>query len=89
MSTMKKLGDEELEQVSGGYIFNSYDLVTEDGKNKTAPWEVLGEDGNILVVNNKELRFKTKGEAEQAARDNNVSDAEVTWEWVKGRRGIV
>jgi hypothetical protein len=89
MAKIEKLNDDSLNEVSGGVIFDSSVLNTDDHKNLQTPWEVLGLDGNIMVdKNGKELRFATKNEAIEAARSNNISEAEVSWEWVKGRRGI-
>lgn len=86
---IRKLNDDNMDQVSGGYIFNSSGLYTDDHENTKTPWEVLDNNGNVMVVNGRELRFTNQQDAAQAARENNVSDAEVDWDWVKGRRGIL
>ena len=83
------LSDDELEQVSGGVIFNSSRLITQDGKNLQNPWEVLDENGNILVRDGKEQRYATQQEAAAAAARWGVDTREESWDWVRGRRGML
>ncbi|MBO4904736.1 MAG: hypothetical protein J5367_05900 [Lachnospiraceae bacterium] len=56
----KKLNDSELENVSGGFIFNATNI---SGSDPMRPWEVIdNKNGNVLN------RFGTKAEAEACAR---------------------
>ena len=88
MAINGKLNDDELDGVSGGVVFNSSGLMTDDHKNRDNPWEVLDENGNIIVANGREMRFPTQKAAEDAARLLGVDPREENWDWVKGRRGI-
>lgn len=89
MSMNGKLNDDDLVKVTGGVLFDSSNLWTEDHKNMLTPWELLDDNANVLVINGTEMRFPTREAALQAASAYGIDATEENWDWVKGRRGIV
>ena len=78
----KKLVDEQLEEVTGGVIFNSSGIIGADPNN---PWEVLdNRNGNVLC------RFNNKADAERQAKSYGggaMDSLEVDWNQVLKLRG--
>ena len=72
-----KLNDEELEQVSGGAIFNASGISGSDPGN---PWEVLDGNGNVKG------RYPTREMAIYNAGKMNVDFFEVSWDQVQAMR---
>ncbi|MCR4739430.1 MAG: bacteriocin [Lachnospiraceae bacterium] len=65
MADMKKINDDELDQVSGGYIFNAAGVEgTPD-----FPWEVLNNNTGLPMAS-----FKTRDEAVRYAQSFKSSD---------------
>ena len=80
---IRKLGMNELDTVGGGAIFDASEIK---GSDPNRPWEVLDDNGNIVVFDGEELRFKTREEAIALAHVVGVSDEQVYWDWVTKRR---
>ena len=60
MTENNRINDSELENVSGGFIFNATNIA---GSDPNRPWEVIdNKNGNVLN------RFSTRGEAEACAK---------------------
>lgn len=77
-----KLSDDVLDEVTGGGIFNSGGLSTDDNENKKDPWEVIDDgDGRVLA------RCQTRDEALYVAGQKKVNHVEYTWEQVQNLRG--
>ncbi len=74
----RKLSDDDLDQVSGGEIFNAVNISGHDLNN---PWEVLNEKGEVIG------RAPTRDDAIWLAGNKGVSSREVkTWEEVEQMR---
>ena len=71
----KTINDDELENVSGGYVFNRANLPdspTSYIDRQNAYWEVIDDkNGEVLY------KVKTKEEAQKAARELGLDDMEV------------
>ena len=77
-----KLSDDDLDVVSGGGIFDSSGLSTDDNENKKDPWEVIDDsDGKVLA------RCKTQNEALYVAGQKKVNSVEYNWNQVQQLRG--
>lgn len=78
----KKLGDDQLEEVNGGVIFNASGII---GSDPNMPWEVLdNRNGNVLC------RFSNKADAERQAKSYGggaMDSLEVDWNQVLKLRG--
>ncbi len=74
MSDAKNLNEKELENVSGGFIFNASNI---SGSDPNKPWEVIdNKNGNVLD------RFATKDEAiakAQSYGSNPYNGMETDW----------
>lgn len=75
---MKKLNDDLLEGVSGGYIFNAGDI---SGSVNGYPWELL-DDRNGQVID----RFSNREDAIAAAGRRNMNYSEIGWDEVQRLR---
>lgn len=75
---MSKLKDQELKNVTGGYIFHAVNIT---GADKDKPWELIDENGNV-----KE-RYKTRDEVIYNAGKNDLNMIELTWEQLQQLRG--
>ena len=71
----KKLNDSELENVSGGFIFNASNI---SGSDPSRPWEVIdNKNGNVLN------RFATKEQAWSCASSyggSTYDTMEINWD---------
>ena len=79
---MNKMNDSDLENVSGGLIFNASNI---SGADPTRPWEVLdNKNGNVLQ------RFTNQTDAENWVRNtygnNALNTAKVDWNYVQALR---
>lgn len=73
---LKEIGDEGLEDVAGGYIFDSSAISwVED-----APWEVLDKKGGVVA------RMSTRDRAEKVAKEFGYSTKELNWDQVQRLR---
>ena len=65
---LKKLDDENVDGIAGGYIFDTrdYDILRPDH------WEVIDNDGNVVS------RHERRSEAEDAARAAGLSYSQLT-----------
>lgn len=79
---MQKINETELENVSGGVIFNASQIM---GSTPGKPWEVLdNNDGHVID------RYATRQEAEKRAKEfgNCPANAiEYNWDQVRQLRG--
>jgi hypothetical protein len=82
MSTEKKrqpLGEDELGKVSGGGIFNAWQVTT----TPETPWEVIQDwDGEVA------MRFATKAEAIAYAQEHGLGTDDTTWNEVQLMRAL-
>ncbi len=79
---MNKMNDSDLENVSGGLIFNASNI---SGADPTHPWEVLdNKNGNVLQ------RFTNQQDAQNWVRNtygaNALNTAQVDWNYVQALR---
>ena len=79
---MNKMNDSDLENVSGGLIFNASNI---SGSDPARPWEVLdNKNGNVL------MRFTNQTDAENWVRNtygnNALNTARVDWNYVQALR---
>ncbi len=76
---IRKLSEDDLDQVSGGQIFDASNIIGhEDGR----PWEVLNDKGEVVG------RASNRDEAIWIAGQRGVSRDEVkTWDEVRKMRG--
>ena len=75
-SEIKKLSEDDLENVSGGIVFDAHDIVGGD-EDFDHVWQVLDDKtGRVLQ------RCSTRDDARQWARDNNQNRMEITWDQV-------
>ena len=72
-----ELTNEQLEGVSGGYIFDAEVLTS---GNASDPWEILDNNGDVVDS------WDTKEMAEWVAKTNGLSTVELTWEQVQKLR---
>ena len=75
---MNVLSDEQLEGVSGGYIFDA-SVLTPNGSD-LYPWEILDWNGNVVD------RCASYVWAENLALERGYSCEELTWEQVQRLR---
>ena len=79
---MQKLENVDLDQVSGGVIFNAAGI---SGSDPNRPWEVLdNNNGNVID------RYANREDAARRAREfgnNPMNDLEVNWSQVQQLRG--
>ena len=81
-----KIDDNDLENVSGGVLFNSTGI---SGADPEKPWEVLDDHtGEIIYFNGKKQVFKTRKEAIDAAKRLGLNTMEFTWDQVLEKRGM-
>ena len=76
---LKKLDDNQVEEVAGGYIFDSGELDGWDFPGVT-PWEVLDDKGAVVA------RFNHPGEAYDFAATNGYSTEHLNWKQVQKLR---
>ena len=75
-----KLSDNDLENVSGGVIFNAWDIEGADPDN---PWEVLDDHtGKVLA------RTNNRDDAIALASRNGQNHVELNWDQVQELRGL-
>ena len=75
-SEVKRLNDDDLDNVSGGIIFDAYDIVGGE-EDFDHVWQVLDDKtGRVLQ------RCSTRDDARRWARANNQNRMEVTWDQV-------
>ena len=74
---LKGIGDEGLDDIAGGYIFNASEL--NNGYDRE-PWEVLNKKGTVIA------RLTTRERAERVAKDFGLSKTELSWEQVQRLR---
>ena len=79
---MNKMNDSDLENVSGGLIFNASNI---SGSDPSRPWEVLdNKNGNVLQ------RFTSQADAETWVRTTYgagaLNTAQVDWNYVQALR---
>lgn len=74
----KKLSEDELDQVSGGQIFNATNII---GHDKDKPWDVLNDKGEVIG------RGADRDEAIWIAGQKGVSRDEIQWDEVRRMRG--
>lgn len=67
---LREIGDEELEEIAGGYIF--YALGHNDWFSNEQ-WELLDKKGNVIG------RFRSRDNAVKAAKDFGYSTKELDW----------
>lgn len=72
-----KISDNELDNVTGGAIFNSSGIM---GADPNRPWEVLDDRGNVRE------RFNNRQDAERYARDKDLGTWEANWDMVMRMR---
>ncbi|MBQ4483221.1 MAG: hypothetical protein II966_08325 [Lachnospiraceae bacterium] len=72
-----RIDDNELDQVTGGAIFNSSGII---GADPNRNWEVLDDRGNVME------RFNNRNDAEKFARDRGVGTWEANWDMVTKMR---
>ena len=70
---MQKLLDNDLKNITGGYIFNANGII---GADKDKPWELLNEKGDVIE------RYSNKDEAIYNAGKKNEKYMEINWEQV-------
>ena len=81
-----KIDDNDLENVSGGVLFNSTGI---SGADPEKPWEVLDDHtGEIIYFNGVKQVFKTRKEAIEAAKRLGLNTMEFTWDQVLEKRGM-
>jgi len=84
-NNINKIDDSELENVSGGVIFNSTGI---SGADPSKPWEVLDDkNGNNIYENGQKLCFASRQEALDAAARYGMNRMEVNWNQVLQMRG--
>ncbi|MBO4374220.1 MAG: bacteriocin [Lachnospiraceae bacterium] len=84
MST-EKINDDDLQNVSGGLIFNASNI---QGADPDKPWEVLDDHtGNNIWINGEKQVFATQKEAEDAAKRIGANTLEISWDEVQRLRG--
>ncbi|MBR1524746.1 MAG: hypothetical protein IJ641_09885 [Lachnospiraceae bacterium] len=74
-----KLDEDDLENVSGGVIFNATGIIGADSNN---PWELL-DDTNGSTLG----RFPTRDDAIAAAGAKGKNHMEINWDQVQQLRG--
>ena len=77
---MKKeriINDDELEEVSGGYIFHRYESGNGYIVEGADPYEVIDDKGNVVE------RFSTYAKAVRYAIDHGYSDETIDWSQLK------
>lgn len=75
----ERIDDSNLENVSGGVIFNSSGII---GADKNNPWEVLDDrNGNVIG------RYATRDDAIANAGKSGQNHMEVNWDQVQQLRG--
>ena len=67
---LKRLGDEEVDGVAGGYIFCSDDINVFPA---VKPWEVIDNKGDVVV------RFENYNDAVDYAKQNGYSTNWLRW----------
>ena len=70
---MRKLSDDELDNIGGGMLFYSVGIV---GADPDKPWEVIDNNGNVID------RFKNKDDAIKKAREHSsdpLNTLEINW----------
>lgn len=77
--TLKKLDDSQVEEIAGGYVFDSGEISywTECG---ATPWEVLDDKGDVVA------RFSHPGGAVDYAAANGYSIEHLNWKQVQKLR---
>jgi hypothetical protein len=75
---LKKLDDGQVEEVVGGYIFDSTELT--GWPPGPQPWEVLDDKGDVVA------RFHHPGEAADFAAANGYSTEHLDWSQVQKLR---
>ena len=79
---MNKINDSDLDNISGGLIFNASNI---SGSDPARPWEVLdNKNGNVLQ------RFTTQADAENWVKstygNSALNTASVDWNYVQALR---
>ncbi len=75
-----RIDDKELENVSGGVIFNASGIT---GADPNKPWEVLDDHtGNNIYINGEKQVFETREKAIEAAKRIGANHMEVNWDQV-------
>ena len=75
---LKKLDDGQVEEVAGGYIFDSCEL--NDWYPTPQAWEVLDAKGDVVA------RFNHPSEAKEFAEANGYSAEKLSWSQVQKLR---
>ena len=76
---LNRLGDEQFEGVAGGYLFDAYQLETNEGGRLTPAWklekpyEVIDDHGDVVA------RFEYKTDATAYAKAHGYSTDWLTW----------
>ena len=74
---LKAIGDEKLDEIAGGYIFDSSVLSP---SSYSWPWEVLNDKGCVVA------RLISKEDAEKVAKAFGLTTQELDWEQVQKLR---
>ena len=77
MDKNNRLDDQSLDNVSGGYLFNSSNII---GADKDRPWEIIDDKGDVKG------RFSDYGEACRNAKAMGLTDDAIGWDEVQRRR---
>lgn len=77
---LENLGDENLDEVAGGYIFNAQQLNSFGSPGYYWPWEVIDSKGNVVVSSD------TREGAVYSAEKRGLSTTELTWEQLQKLR---
>ncbi len=82
MNNDKKIHDAELDNVSGGLLFNASNII---GSDPSRPWEVLdNKNGNVIQ------RFSNENDARNwvinTYGSNALNTANVDWDYVQALR---
>lgn len=82
----KTINDDELENVSGGYVFNQANLP----ENPSSPSDRQNPYWEIIDDNNGEVlyKFKTKEEAQKGARELGLDDMEIGTQHLNWLRSV-
>ena len=70
---LKPLGDGQVEDVAGGYLFNANDLESGGIWRLEKPYQVIDDKGNVIE------RFNSHVDAKNFAKDNGYSTTWLSW----------
>ena len=71
MNKNNRLNDDQLESISGGYVFDASNII---GHQDGAPWEVINDKGDVVG------RFSDYNEAVKNAQDAHLNPEMIGWD---------